>query len=73
VLFDRELRNRQFSLSAFKTDGTTTTLDDALAIRGGERPENVHLTVTEIKIEGQRISGPLGPGLLVNARSIRAY
>jgi Tfp pilus assembly protein PilV len=73
VLFERETRNRQFSIGVLDTTGGTTTLEDADAIRGGERPENVHLTVTEIEIEGRRLAGPLGPGLLANARSIRAF
>ena len=74
VLWDRRTVTRLFSVRALDADPTgTSDLQDAEAIAGGERPENVHWTVTDVLIDGRRKAGPLGPGVLMSARQIRAF
>lgn len=74
VLWDRRTVTRQFSVRALdpNADGLSELLD-AEAIPGGERPENVHWTITDVLLDGRREAGPLGPGVLMSARQIRAF
>lgn len=74
VLWDRRTTTRQFSVRALDADldGVSDLADDE-AINGGDRPEQVHWTVTEVRLDGRREAGPLGTGVLMSARQIRAY
>lgn len=74
VLWDRRTSTRQFSVRALDAnlDGLSELLDDE-AIPGGDRPENVHWTITDVMLDGRREAGPLGPGVLMSARQIRAF
>jgi len=74
VLWDRRTSLRQFGVHALDpdVDGRSDLLE-AEAVAGGTTPENVHLTVTEVLLDGRRKAGPLGPGVLMSARQIRAF
>jgi len=74
VLWDRQTNTRQFSVRALDADidGDSDLVDEE-AIHGGDRPEQVHFTVTEVLIDGRREAGPLGAGVLMSARQIRAF
>lgn len=74
VLWDRSTTTRQFSIRSLDpaTDGQSD-LQDAEAIAGGDRPENVHFVVTDLLLDGRRKAGPLGPAALLRVRQIRAF
>lgn len=74
VLWDRRTLTRQFSVRALDANAEgISELEDSEAIPGGERPENVHWTITDVMLDGRREAGPLGPGVLMSARQIRAF
>ena len=74
VLWNRLTRLRQYSVAALEADlEGVSDLQEAEAVAGGATPENVHLTVTEVLLDGRRQAGPLGPGVLMSARQIRAF
>lgn len=74
VLWDRRTKLRQFSVRALDADlEGYSDLADSEAIAGGATPELVHLTITDVLLDGRRKAGPLGPGVLMSARQIRAF
>lgn len=74
VLWDRRTKLRQFSVRALDADTEGySELTDVEAIAGGATPEQVHLTITDVLLDGRRKAGPLGPGVLMSARQIRAF
>jgi prepilin-type N-terminal cleavage/methylation domain-containing protein len=74
VLWKRLTRLRQYSVSALDADAAgRSDLQEAEAVVGGETPESVHLTITEVLLDGRRGGGPLGPSVLTTARQIRAF
>lgn len=74
VLWDRRTSTRQYSVRSLDADlEGRSDLDEEEAIAGGDSLENVHWTVTEVLLDGRRKAGPLGPGVLMSARQIRAF